>query len=469
MAKREQGTEGLPVKNQIIELDIEDYGNEGEGVGHFNGYALFVKGAMAGERILAKVIHVGKSFGYGRVEKIISPSPERREPPCEFAAVCGGCSLLHMDYKEQLRFKQEKVESCLMRIGRVKDIKSVMEPIIGMDEPYHYRNKVQLPVGVDENGELISGFYAIRSHRIVKNTDCLIQYDINEKIVALVFEWMRRNKLTAYDETTLKGDVRHIMTRIGYTTGQIMTVLVINKNIENKKILNDLIETLKPVENMTSIGLSYNPKNTNVIFGDTVKTIYGTPYIEDLIGDVRFRISAQSFFQVNPIQTLKLYETALEFAGLTGNETVWDLYCGIGTISLFLAKAAKHVYGIEIVEQAVEDAKINAALNNITNATFIAGAAENKVVQLMKKEESAKADVVVVDPPRKGLEQNVIETIADMSPERVVYVSCEPSTLARDVAEFARLGYELKRARCTDMFPHSFHVETVIALHRMDS
>ncbi len=466
MTKHEKCADGLPVKNQIIELDIEDYGNEGEGIGHYNGYALFVKGAMAGEKILAKVIHVGRSFGYGKIEEILSASPARIEPECGRAGVCGGCSLLHMDYREQLRFKQEKVESCLARIGRVKDIKSVMEPVIGMEEPYHYRNKVQLPVGADENGELISGFYAIRSHRIVKNTGCLIQYGINDRILSLVFEWMKRKGITAYDEKTLKGDVRHIMTRIAYTTGQIMTVLVINRNITAGDVLNDLIENLKTIPDMTSVGISYNPKNTNVIFGETVRTIYGTPYIEDCIGDVRFRISAQSFFQVNPVQTLKLYETALEFAALTGNETVWDLYCGIGTISLFLARSAKHVYGIEIVKQAVDDAKDNAALNNITNATFIEGAAELTVSKLLDKDPGAKADVVVVDPPRKGLEINVIDTITGMQPDRVVYVSCEPSTLARDVAEFARRGYELKRARCTDMFPHSFHVETVCLLSK---
>ncbi|MBQ3061250.1 MAG: 23S rRNA (uracil(1939)-C(5))-methyltransferase RlmD [Lachnospiraceae bacterium] len=455
------------VKNDLIELSIEDYGNEGEGVAKHEGFPLFINGALKGEKILAKVTKTGKSYGYARVEKVLEASPHRVEPKCQSFKRCGGCSLLHMDYETQLEYKQSKVVNCLKRIGGVENAKEIMEPIIGMEDPYYYRNKVQLPVGRDKNGRLIAGFFARRTHAIVESKECVIQNKVNDIIMEKVLAWVEANEITLYDEKTLKGMLRYVMTRTGYVTGQIMVVLVVNAQGLTRKAQADLVERLSTIENMASINVSYNKKNTNVIMGDVVKCIYGTPYIEDYIGDVKFKISAQSFYQVNPVQTVKLYNTALEYAGLDKTQTVWDLYCGIGTISLFLAKKAKMVYGVEIVKRAVKDAQENALINGIENAQFFAGAAESVVPA--KYEESngtMKADVVVVDPPRKGCDAVLIDTIAKMEPQKVVYVSCDPATLARDIAVFSEKGYECVKVRCTDMFPGAFHVETVALLSR---
>ena len=452
-------------KNDLVELTIEDYGNEGEGVAKHDGFPLFINGALIGEKILAKITKTGKSYGYARVEKVLEASPHRVEPKCQSFKRCGGCSLLHMDYETQLEYKQNKVTNCLKRIGRIENAEKIMEPIIGMDDPYYYRNKVQLPVGRDKDGKLIAGFFAKRTHAIVESKECVIQNKVNDVIMEKVLAWVEENDISLYDEQTLKGMLRYVMTRTGYVTGQIMVVLVVNAQGLTRKAQASLVESLSTIENMASINVSYNKKNTNVIMGDVVKCIYGTPYIEDYIGDVKFKISAQSFYQVNPVQTVKLYNTALEYADLDGTQTVWDLYCGIGTISLFLAKKAKVVYGVEIVKRAVKDAQENALINGIENAQFFAGAAE--VVVPAKYEESngtMKADVVVVDPPRKGCDEVLIDTIAKMEPKRIVYVSCDPATLARDIAVFSEKGYKCVKARCTDMFPGSFHVETVVLL-----
>lgn len=457
------------VKNDLVELTIEDYGNEGEGLAKHEGFPFFINGALKGEKILAKVTKTGKSYGYARVEKILEASPHRVEPKCQSFKRCGGCSLLHMDYETQLEYKQNKVINCLKRIGGVANAQEIMEPIIGMEDPYYYRNKVQLPVGRDKDGKLIAGFFAKRTHAIVESKECVIQNKVNDLVMEKILAWVEDNDITLYDEQTLKGMLRYVMTRTGYVTGQIMVVLVVNAQGLTRKSQADLVERLSAIENMASINVSYNKKNTNVIMGDVVKCIYGNPYIEDYIGDVKFKISAQSFYQVNPVQTVKLYNTALEYAGLDGSQTVWDLYCGIGTISLFLAKKAKMVYGVEIVKRAVKDAQENALINGIENAQFFAGAAEFVVPE--KYEESngtMKADVVVVDPPRKGCDAVLIDTIAKMEPSKVVYVSCDPATLARDIAVFREKGYECVKARCTDMFPGAFHVESVCLLSRKE-
>lgn len=459
-------------KNEILELQIEAIGSEGEGIAHVNGYTLFVKDTVPGDRIEAKVVKTGKSFGYARCERIIESSPDRIEPVCPISKRCGGCQFQHLSYEAELRFKQEKVFNCIKRIGGFKDEEILMLPIIGCEEIMHYRNKAQFPVGVDKNGETVTGFYAERSHEIVDTTKCYIQAEENELILETLKAFMKKYKISAYEEKInpktrkpekAKGLVRHIMTRKGFATGEIGICVVINGNtLPNAAEFTDMM--LKAFEGrndvrITSICVNINKKVTNVIFGDELKCIYGEPYIADMIEDIKFKISPVSFYQVNPVQTRKLYGKALEFAGLTGEEVVWDLYCGIGTISLFLAKKAKEVYGVEIVPAAVENAKENAQLNGIENAYFTVGKAEDEAKKL------PKPDVIVVDPPRKGCDEKLLETIMNYKPERVVYVSCDPATLARDLkALCGDGGYRLDKVQAVDQFSRGVHVETVVKL-----
>lgn len=459
-------------KNEILELQIEAIGSEGEGIAHVNGYTLFVKDTVPGDRIEAKVVKTGKNFGYARCERIIEPSPDRIEPVCPISKRCGGCQFQHLSYEAELRFKQEKVFNCIKRIGGFKDEEIPMLPIIGCEEIMHYRNKAQFPVGVDKNGEIVTGFYAERSHEIVDTTKCYIQVEENELILETLKAFMKKYKISAYEEKInpktrkpekAKGLVRHIMTRKGFATGEIGICVVINGNtLPNAAEFTDMM--LKAFEGrndvrITSICVNINKKVTNVIFGDELKCIYGKPYIVDMIEDIKFKISPFSFYQVNPAQTRKLYGKALEFAGLTGEEVVWDLYCGIGTISLFLAKKAKEVYGVEIVPAAVENAKENAKLNGIENAYFTVGKAEDEAKKL------PKPDVIVVDPPRKGCDEKLLETIMNYKPERVVYVSCDPATLARDLKVLCGDGgYKLEEVQAVDQFSRGVHVETVVKL-----
>ena len=459
-------------KNEILELQIEAIGSEGEGIAHVNGYTLFVKDTVVGDRIEAKVVKTGKSFGYARCECIIEPSPDRIEPVCPISKRCGGCQFQHLSYEAELRFKQEKVFNCIKRIGGFKDEEIPMLPIIGCEEIMHYRNKAQFPVGVDKNGETVTGFYAKRSHEIVDTTRCYIQVEENELILETLKAFMKKYKISAYEEKInpktrkpekAKGLVRHIMTRKGFATGEIGICVVINGNtLPNATEFTDMM--LKAFEGrndvrITSICVNINKKITNVIFGDELKCIYGKPYIVDMIEDIKFKISPFSFYQVNPAQTKKLYGKALEFAGLTGEEVVWDLYCGIGTISLFLAKKAKEVYGVEIVPAAVENAKENAKLNGIENAYFTVGKAEDEAKKL------PKPDVIVVDPPRKGCDEKLLETIMNYKPKRVVYVSCDPATLARDLKVLCGDGgYRLDKVQAVDQFSRGVHVETVVQL-----
>lgn len=446
-------------KNDLVTLEITDLGSSGEGIGKVDGFTLFVKDALIGDVIQAKIIKLKKNYGYGRLMEIVIPSPARVEARCLKARACGGCQIQPLDYEKQLEYKENKVRGLLERVGKIRDY--VMEPIIGMEEPWHYRNKAQFPVGKDKDGKIITGFYAGRTHSIVPLDKCFIQHPLNEQIMSIVQRWMEEFNISSYDEVSHKGLVRHIFTRIGKYTEEVMVCLVIN----GKKIPKEaeLIERLKQIPGIKSICLNVNRENTNVILGKDIQCLWGQPYITDKIGEISYRISPLSFFQVNPIQTQKLYATALEYAGLTGKETVWDLYCGIGTISLFLAQAAKKVYGVEIVPEAIRDAQENARLNHIENAEFFVGKAEEVLPEQYEKN-GVYADVIVVDPPRKGCDEKLLACMVQMAPETIVYVSCDPATLARDLNYLSNHGYKVKKVRCTDMFPHSVHVETVVLL-----
>ncbi len=448
-------------KNDQVEMRIEDIGSEGEGIGKYEGYTLFVKDTVMGDRALVQVTKTGKSYGYARLVKLLEPSGFRVEPRCPIAAKCGGCQLMHVDYQKQLEYKENKVCNCLTRIGGFTDIP--MEPICGMEEPYYYRNKSQYPVGRNKDGSVAIGFYAGRTHSIIDTKHCYIGAKVNEEILAFLRAFIEEKQIEPYAEEGHTGLLRHILIRMGFGSGEIMVCLVINGT--KVPYQEELIEGLRKIPGMKSICLNINKEKTNVILGNKIVPLWGEPYITDSIGEVNYQISPLSFYQVNPVQTKKLYELALEYAGLSGDEVVWDLYCGIGTISLFLAQKAKQVYGVEIIPQAIEDAKKNAQLNDITNAEFFVGAAE-EVLPKKYKEENIKADVIVVDPPRKGCDQSLLDTILAMAPKRVVYVSCDPATLARDLKYLCEKGYELTRARAVDQFSHSTHVETVCLLSR---
>ena len=495
-------------KNDMIELKIEDMGVDGQGIGKYDGMTFFVKDAVIGDEIRARVTKLKKNYGYARMEEILSPSEARTVPECELYKRCGGCQIQAMDYGKQLEFKQNKVRGNLIRIGGFAPefVDEVMQPIVGMETPYRYRNKAQFPIGMDKEGNVVAGFYAARSHNIIPVTDCKLGVEENQKILEAVLSYMRENGIKPYDEATGKGLVRHVLIRYGFTTKEIMVCLVIN----GKKLpaREKLVEKLSGLEGMTSISINQNTKNTNVILGERTECIWGQPYITDYIhlrecGNdavaaegagrkefaltdtaVGFHISPQSFYQVNPVQTEKLYQTVLEFAELSGGETVWDLYCGIGTISLFLAGGAKKVYGVEIVPEAIQNARKNACLNGIGNVEFACGPAEEIVPKMAEKirstgnlmaeeenggvDRTSLADVVVVDPPRKGCDGALLDTIGEMAPDKIVYVSCDPATLARDVKVLGERGYRVNKVRAVDMFGQGGHVESVCLLHRKD-
>lgn len=463
-------------KNEIVEVTIEDMGINGEGIGRVNGYTLFIKDALIGDRVEAKVMKAKKSYGYARLMRLIEASPDRVAPKCPFARKCGGCQIQELSYEKQLAFKEEKVRGNLKRIGGFSQelLDEVMEPIVGAADksrsaaPFGYRNKAQFPFGTDRDGNPITGFYAGRTHDIIANTDCALGVPQNQEVLEKVLAFLKEYHLPSYDEKTGKGLLRHVLIRYGFRTGELMVCLVVNGD----GILHaeHLIDSLRKVKGMTSITLSPNKQQTNVIMGDSYKVLWGKGFITDYIGDVKYEISPLSFYQVNPVQTEKLYGLALEYAELKGQETVWDLYCGIGTISLFLARKAKQVYGVEIVPQAIEDARRNAEKNSIDNAEFFVGKAEEVLpayYETYAKEhpgERAHADVIVVDPPRKGCDAELLETIVKMKPEKIVYVSCDSATLARDLKYLCGEGYELKRGRAVDMFPQTVHTECVIQL-----
>ena len=470
-------------KNDSIELKIEDMGVDGEGIGKYEGMTFFVKDAVIGDTICAGITKLKKNYGYARVQEILEPSPYRVQPECPLYARCGGCQIQAMDYRQQLCYKQKKVRGNLIRIGGFAPelIDSVMEEIVGMEQPYRYRNKAQFPIGADRDGMPVAGFYAARTHSIIPVEDCKLGVTQNEQILGTVLSYMRENGVRPYDETTGKGLVRHVLIRYGFTSKELMVCLVINGETlpQEKK----LVDALCKIEGMTSISVNINRKNTNVILGEETRTVWGSDYITDQIHlrdcdhdfaltdtAIAYHISPQSFYQVNPVQTEKLYSLALSYAGLTGRETVWDLYCGIGTISLFLAQKAGKVYGVEIVPQAIEDAKSNAVLNGITNASFFVGKAEEVLPEFYEKEsrkpdaDMLHPDVIVVDPPRKGCDEKCLETMLRMEPDRIVYVSCDPATLARDLKILCGGGYALRKVRPVDQFGHTTHVETVVLL-----
>ena len=460
-------------KNDILTVEITDMGVDGEGIGKVDGFTLFVKDTLIGDVAEVKIMKAKRQYGYARLMKLLTPSPDRVEPACSVARTCGGCQIQALSYSKQLEFKKNKVRGNLIRIGGFAEefIDEIMEPIGGMEDPFHYRNKAQYPMGTDKEGNLIAGFYAGRTHQIIPNLDCALGSEMNRVILEKILAFMNQYKLTAYDEETRKGLVRHILIREGFATKEIMVCLIINgtKLPHSEK----LAEVLAKIPGMTSITLSINEENTNVIMGKQIHVIWGQSYITDYIGNVKYQISPLSFYQVNPAQTEVLYGQALKYAGLNGNETVWDVYCGIGTISLFLAQKAKKVYGVEIVSQAIEDARRNAEINGIQNAEFFVGEAEEVLpsyyAQYAKDHpgESAHADVIVVDPPRKGCEESVLQTMVNMQPERIVYVSCDSATLARDLKYLSGNGYELEKVCAVDMFPHTVHVETVCLLSKL--
>ncbi len=531
-------------KNEIVTLRIEDMSDEGLGIGHTDdGIAVFVKDTVIGDSIRASITKVKKTYAFGRVAEILTPSSDRVIPRCPVARSCGGCQIQEMSYLAQLHFKENKVLGNIRRIGGIACRKAGQEqtaergpesgqgqiseqgpeseqvrpsaqdhesgqkqwalfyPIIGSSAPFHYRNKSEYPVGRDKNGKLVAGFYAGRTHTIVSGAQCVIGIEENQPILNAVLGWMETFHIPEYQEETGKGLVRNIMIRCGFSTGQIMVVIKIcgalpktectgtdlcragscsgESRLAGNRLGGAHLSSENPIGEVgpaadpygvgrviTGIILNTNKERTNVILGRKNRTLWGRDTIEDAIGAIRYRISPLSFYQVNPYQTRTLYETARAYAGLTGKEIVWDLYCGTGTISLFLAPYAKQVYGVEVVPDAIVNARENAKLNHIDNAQFLAGKAE-EVLPREYQEHQIHADVIVVDPPRKGLEGGVIDTIAAMAPKRVVYISCNSATLARDLAIFAQKGYQTRKVQPVDMFPQGVHVETVCLLSKL--
>lgn len=464
----------IPVeKNKEYILDISSMGYEGEGVGKVEDFTIFVPGALIKEKVKVKIVKVNKNFAFGKLIEVIDKSQHRNEPVCGIYKRCGGCQLQHFNYQAQLKFKKQRVQDCINRIGKLnikgseeKKVKDntvnsdegiVLHDTIGMETPYRYRNKVQLPVG-RRDGEVQIGFYAPRSHEIIHMDSCSIQDEIADKVVLLMKSWIEEYSIEHYNEEQHSGLIRHIMVRRGFKTGEVMVVIVTRtEELPHKEEFIKLIaENIKGIK---SIIQNINNKKTNVVLGENNITLWGSDIISDYIGEFKFNISPLSFFQVNPVQTETLYNKALEYANLTGDETVFDAYCGTGTISLFLSQKAKKVYGVEIVPQAIENAKVNAVQNNIKNAEFIVGQSEKVIPALI--EEGVYAEVVVVDPPRKGCERILLEAIAKMKPKRIVYVSCDPGTLARDLAVLDELGYGTKEIQPVDMFPQTAHVECV--------
>lgn len=501
-------------KNEEYDIEITDIGMDGEGIGHLDdGYTLFVQGALPGDTVQVHIIKAQKKYGIAKPVSVIEPSPDRITPACPLADKCGGCQISALSYKAQLRYKERKVRELLVRVGGFTPdrIDEVFEGIIGYYDsneeadrpPVRFRNKAQYPVGTAADGHIVTGFYAPHSHRIIPCTDCLIGASTDAPILEAVREFMDEYGVSAYDETTGQGLVRHILIRTGYETGEIQICLVINGDeipyaeelasriCESVEGISSAETTGRAKRRVVSICTSTNIDDTNVILGDNFKVIYGQGYITDNIGDLSFRISPLSFYQVNPVQTRKLYGKALEYAGLTGQETVWDLYCGIGTISLFLARAAGRVYGVEVVPEAIEDARENARINGIDNAEFMVGKAEEVLPEFYESHSGSTdsrstsdseslsdasrdsgtattPDVIVVDPPRKGCDSACLDTMLKMRPERIVYVSCDPATLARDLKILCADGtYELTKVSCTDMFSNSVHVETIVSLSRV--
>ncbi|WP_051209253.1 23S rRNA (uracil(1939)-C(5))-methyltransferase RlmD [Butyrivibrio sp. WCD3002] len=512
MSKKSTAKENTPYKKgDVLTVKIEDIGNDGEGIGKVNGYTLFVKDAVIGDLVKVSIMKSKKNYAYAHLDEVIEASDCRVEPPCPVSKACGGCQIQNMAYEKQLEFKQNKVRNNIVRLGGFDGdfIDGIMKPIIGMDiSHFRYRNKAQFPIGTGKDGQPIAGFYAGRTHAIIPVEDCLLGTEENKEILEIVLDHMKKYGISAYDETTGKGVMRHVLIRKGFTSGEIMVCLVVNAKdgkagksnasgnnsdpktaVQFLKGQDELVSRFSKISGMKSISVNINNEKTNVILGREVHVIWGEEAISDTLCGINFRISPLSFYQVNPVQTDKLYTTAVSYAGLTGKETVWDLYCGIGTITLSMAKKAGHVYGVEVIPQAIDNARDNAKNNGITNATFYVGKAEevlpdfydgkldggksqNGDMGASDSEDTAAGsrakalhpDVIVVDPPRKGCDIACLETMLKMSPDRIVYVSCDSATLARDLRILVDGGYELKKVRPCDMFPNTVHVETVTLL-----
>lgn len=452
----------IPVeKNRDYIVDISGLTSEGLGVARIEGFTVFVDGALPEEQAEIRIVKVMKNYSYGKLLRILKPTSGRVDPSCEVVKRCGGCQLQHMSYAAQLKYKTQQVKDAIGRIGGISGV--TVHDTMGMDNPWRYRNKAQFPIRVDRN--VMIGFYANRSHEIINTPQCIIQDAVNDNVVQAVREFIKKCNISVYDENTGKGLIKHIVTRKGFKTGEVMVCIVINGDeMPCDKALTEMLRAR--VDGLKSIVLNINKKRTNVILGDRNIVLFGEDAIYDYIGEFKFRISPLSFFQVNPVQTEVLYGKALEYADLKGDETVFDAYCGIGTISLFLSKKAGKVYGVEIVPQAIENAKENARLNGVKNVEFIEGESETVIPKLYKK--GIKADVIVVDPPRKGCDEKLLDVIAEMGPERVVYVSCNPATLARDLKYLSERGYRVKEIQPVDMFPQTVHVECVVLMSRVE-
>lgn len=449
-------------KNKEYIFDIISQGYEGEGIAKIdNKYPIFIEGALKGEKVKVRIVKVNKNFAYGKLMEVLEASEERVNPPCAIYKRCGGCKLQHASYKAQLDFKWDRVKDCVSKIGKLDP--SIVKYPLGMENPWRYRNKVQLPIGLI-NGEVKIGFFAPRSHDIIDMESCLIQDEIGDKVVKLTREWIEKFNIRPYNvngEYDEKGIVRHIMIRRGFTTNEVMVVLVTNgEKLPHKEEFVDLM--VKNIPGIKSVIQNINLKKTNVILGLESKTLWGEDTISDYIGDFRFNISPLSFFQVNPTQTEVLYGKALEYANLTGNEEVFDAYCGTGTITLFLSQRAKKVYGVEIIPQAIDNAWINAKENKVENVEFFVGESEVVIPDLINK--GVKADVVVVDPPRKGCDKKLLDSITNIDAKKIVYVSCDPSTLGRDLQVLEENGYKTLEVQPVDMFPNTSHVENVAKL-----
>ena len=457
-------------KNDLIELHITDFTESGEGIGHHDGYPLFVKDAVIGDKIRAIVTKAGKSYGFGRIAEILTPSPDRVTPRCPLAAPCGGCQLQALSYPAQLRFKENKVRQHLIRLGGFseEEINAAAQPIIGMEDPWHYRNKAQIPFGKDKDSNIIAGYYAGRSHRIVPLEHCPINLPGMDEILEIILTHARAHRIQPYDETTGKGLLRHALIRHAKGSGEWMVCLVIN----GRKLpgAEALVKALCDIPGMTDISLNVNTRRDNVILGQELISLYGPGFITESIGDLKFRLSPLAFFQVNPVQTEKLYAKALEYAALTGSEHVWDLYCGTGSISLFLARQAGSVKGVEIIAPAIQNARENAALNGIGNAEFFTGKSEEIFPAYCREHPEERPDVVVLDPPRAGCDRTLLEALISCSPPRIVYVSCNSATLARDLKILAEQGgYRPVKICPVDMFPQGVYIETTCLLERKDS
>lgn len=445
-------------KNEEYVVDIIDNGFQGEGIAKIDGMTVFIPNVIKNEKVKVKILKVTSSLAYGKALEVITKSEYRKDSDCDTFPRCGGCMIRHVDYDYTLEMKKTAVEATLRKaLGRTIEISEVLK----MDNPYNYRNKLQYPVGKNQSGEPVMGVYAERTHTIIPTTDCKIQDVLSQNIANDIYKFIVDNDIRVYDEKTLSGSIRHIVIRIGKKTGEVMVTLVTNNSKIEKE--NELVSFLTgKYSEIKTIVKNINNKNTNVILGRENEILYGDGYIYDYLGEFKFKISPLSFYQVNPIQTEKLYSKAVEYANLTGNETVFDLYCGIGTIGIFASKNVNKLYGIETVSQAIEDAKINAGINNLENAEFFVGDVEKTLPEFIK-ERNIMPDVVFVDPPRKGCDKTALDTLLEIKPKRIVYVSCNPATLARDL-KILEEGYEIENVSICDMFPFTHHVESIAAL-----